>query len=296
MSSAKTSPTRPAIVEAAAHGKKAALEKLLADGADINVVDHVGHSALSLAAAFSNVQGAEALIELGIDLSLHGPKALRSASTKSLPIVKLLVERGVDIEYCVADMVYPYRATPLAAAASANRIDVVRYLLEQGANAAFVNNYGERPYHYALRNKNVELAELLRSHEPAALHDTNAMVTKWKALGLPDEVFTTLSKSVERIRLTRSSMDIGFIKLCTPIEITQIEDEGHVLLTLVSEIEHYGAAGAISWDTQRKAFVSYDIEHKELRVLPNFSWTAFVESPTPIIDAIFSGELDTLSK
>ena len=73
---------------------------------------------------------------------------------------------GEAREVPVLDMVCPYNASPLQVAASKGHLALVKRLIELGADLSYKDKYGERAYHYALRNKQKAVAEYIKSVEP----------------------------------------------------------------------------------------------------------------------------------
>jgi RNA polymerase sigma factor (sigma-70 family) len=77
-----------------------------------------------------------------------------------LEIVKLLVERGAEIEAVSRNSI---GNTPLSAAAFGNRFDVVNYLLDRGARIEAPNAHGKTALDRATESGHTRMAELLRS-------------------------------------------------------------------------------------------------------------------------------------
>ena len=64
----------------------------------------------------------------------------------ALPLVKLFIEKGADINFCECSS---SGSTPLAAACFGGCEETARYLLEQGANPNVVDVAGESAYSFA---------------------------------------------------------------------------------------------------------------------------------------------------
>ena len=75
-----------------------------------------------------------------------------------LDIVRLLVESGADIEARALNAV---GNTPLGAAVWGHRPDVVAYLISRGADLEAKNRFGQSPLHRAIRRGAVEVARIL---------------------------------------------------------------------------------------------------------------------------------------
>jgi ankyrin repeat protein len=155
---------------AARDGRVAAARVLLEHGADINVVDPDRHTALILALINGHFDVAGVLIDKGIDVNMEdkvGRTALMAAvdahtmpssnrpapretddTLTSFDIVVRLLEKGARVDAPLRAQI-PYRTkldrggdgvlgagtTPLIRAAKAGDADVIKLLLEKGANA-----------------------------------------------------------------------------------------------------------------------------------------------------------------
>jgi ankyrin repeat protein len=89
----------------------------------------------------------------------------RAAEKGDFEVVKNLVEQGADVnENNKSDR------TPLFGAAKSGNLEVVKYLLEQGANVNAIDKNGEFPLFYAAQSGNLEVVEYLvknRAHVKA---------------------------------------------------------------------------------------------------------------------------------
>ncbi len=123
-----------------------AVEKALNDGADINAVvkggEYYGCSALVLSALLGHCDIAKLLIERGADIHFarcdlkgefhprRGQTALWWAANHGcLPLAKELIRRGANI-----DAPDHFGGTPLITAAGSGHLEMVRYLVSQGAD------------------------------------------------------------------------------------------------------------------------------------------------------------------
>lgn len=143
-------------------GDLAAVETLLANGADINETDYVTGTALHVAIAQGDPSIAGLLIKNGADLEakseLNGARALHlAADFNEGVIVGLLLDHDADIEARDGEL-----RTPLHRAAEAGFNDLVVLLIDRGAN---VNDregqFGATPLQQAVDNGHLETAKLL---------------------------------------------------------------------------------------------------------------------------------------
>jgi len=281
----------------AAHGDRSLFEYLLKKGANINAINHVGHSALSRAISFKNIPGAIALVEMGFDVIKLGGDALRDAAWDGqFEIVKLLVEYGADINFNGADQVFPYCPTPVQKAASRNHFEVVKYLVEHGADVTIKDNYGGRAYLEAKRNKNTEMMEYLKQLEPPIWHEADKRATELKKMGLPTEIIKWLGIENRKIDLTGTS-PIEYIEFQTIFDVKTIQHESRVLLDLTKDVEGFESTGFIIWIPDLKCLGSFDVEHQELYTFKGVKWNKFIKKLPIVIDHLLnSASLDELYK
>jgi len=89
----------------------------------------------------------------------HGTPLSAAAGADRIDVMRLLIEKGADIEGKDTAMAW----TPLMSAAEKGSIEAVRLLLENGANPNFRYYMGTTPTKIAERNGHGVVAELLRN-------------------------------------------------------------------------------------------------------------------------------------
>jgi len=152
------------------------VEKVLAEGADINQQDEKGYTALIWACMSSSDEKcretAKLLINKGADVNIkanNGSTALIEAAGNSQEVFNLLLNKGADIKakrnngtgafyQCMLGMIYY----------GYDNIKIAKFLLENGASAdeAPVSGGGEgsTPLVYAARENKLDIAKFLIEH------------------------------------------------------------------------------------------------------------------------------------
>lgn len=155
--------------EAAAVGDVPRLAELLGDEPTVaaqraNSRSADGWPLLHLAAAFADEATVRTLLDAGADAGQVSTTPMRNqalhaalALSKDTGVVRLLIARGADVN---GAQTAGYR--PLHQAAVAGREDLVRLLLDAGADKAARCDRGKTAADYARERGHAELAELLR--------------------------------------------------------------------------------------------------------------------------------------
>jgi uncharacterized protein len=154
--------------EAAAVGDVARLSELLGSDPEeakqrANSRSADGWPLLHLAAAFADEGTVRTLLDAGADVSQISSTALRNqalhavlALSKDAAVTRLLIERGADVN---AVQAAGYR--PLHQAATTGREDLVRMLLDAGADKTAGCDRGKTPEDYARERGHPAVAEML---------------------------------------------------------------------------------------------------------------------------------------
>jgi ankyrin repeat protein len=148
--------------EAALEGNGAIVESLLKDGVNPNAQDQEGRTALMYASFNGHLEIVRNLIDQGAEVGIRdvsGRTALLYACTGPFPeTAKLLLENNADPN--IQDAVESF--TPLMHAAAEGQAEVVKVLLEYGADASMTDVDGETATMFAAQNGHTAVIELLK--------------------------------------------------------------------------------------------------------------------------------------
>ncbi|KAJ6037202.1 ankyrin repeat-containing protein [Penicillium herquei] len=160
---------RTPLSHAAQKGHEAVTEILLQNGANPNpnIISVNNHEPLSYAAAGGHVAVAQLLLVNGAnpngysDQRRYGWTPLYAAMKASnLEMVKLLLNNGANME-----LLGETGRAPLHIASRDGQIGIVRLLLEHGANVYARDQDGETPLMYASRNNHFQICKILLENE-----------------------------------------------------------------------------------------------------------------------------------
>jgi len=152
-----------ALLNAVISGNNEAFQKLLDAGEDIHEIDKAGRTVLFYAASFKRADMLKVLIEHGLDVNLqdnNGQIPLHMACQQyDLQTAILLINAGSKID--VQDKL---GNTPLfyAVTKSGGKGDLIRYLLQKGADKDIKNNHGNSAYIVAEKTSNFNLVQFFQ--------------------------------------------------------------------------------------------------------------------------------------
>jgi ankyrin repeat protein len=152
------------LIDAARAGDTAAIQKLIAGGADVNKPDVDGTTAIIYAAHDGNAALVAALIKAGADVrhaNDYGASAMMEAATVGNgPILEDLLKAGAD-----PDSANPEGQTALMAAARSGRIEAAKVLLKHGAHVNLKESWGgQSALMWAASQSQAEMVKLLIDH------------------------------------------------------------------------------------------------------------------------------------
>lgn len=181
------------------------------------------------AVSFQNVVDIKSLVAHGANLNAQNPY------TGETPLFDAL-NRDLGIEI-IKELITPQNinlgpkggSTPLHEAAEKNHVDIVRFLIQHGANKNALNRLGESPLHVALKNK-------YRGKSPlhvALQNDTDINIVK--ELVTPQNINLISTSSLPETPLTqalKTKRSIDFIKLLinNGADINAVDEFGQVPL------------------------------------------------------------------
>jgi ankyrin repeat protein len=125
-----TEDTHRAFSAALRRGEMSTALRLLERGADVNALDEEGRSALANSTMLPGMTMFHYLLLRGADIERFGEEALfAGVAAGNAGVVRHLLGRGFDVESRDA-----YRRTPLLVAVANRQVDMVRLLLDAGAD------------------------------------------------------------------------------------------------------------------------------------------------------------------
>ncbi len=147
--------------------------QLLQAGAVVNVADDKGSTPLISAVQTENIAVAKLLLEHGADpnvLPRDGMSPLLSAiSSKNADMVRLLLANKAKTELLPGAALWQH---PVVVAAKQTEVEMLKALIDHGADLSVTNDKGYTSLHYAVAAMNVPMVELLVKHkaDPNAVH------------------------------------------------------------------------------------------------------------------------------
>jgi ankyrin repeat protein len=151
-----------AVMKAVRHNDAAALDALIAGGADVNELDPNGDAPLVMAAYLGHAGIVRRLLDAGADLTAVDPgmraTALHAAAYAGrTEAARILIERGIDI-----DKQGPVNGyTALHDAIWQNNVDTAEAIIEGGANLGVKNHDGQTPLDFAKAKKRKEIVTMI---------------------------------------------------------------------------------------------------------------------------------------
>jgi len=159
---------------------------LVSQGADVNAKDNTGWTPLHYAATNSNVEVLKYLVSQGADVNAKANEGLTPLHrAKTISHVQYLISQGAEVKAKTDSGL-----TPLHLASSDSDVEVLQYLISQGADGinAKGNPEGWTPLRYAAGNNSLEVLQYLISQGADATAKDNNGKTPLDATSDPQKI------------------------------------------------------------------------------------------------------------
>jgi ankyrin repeat protein len=168
---AQTDSSSEALFDAIHRGAVGDVDRLLKNGLSANLVDAEGTPALMAATLFGNAQMVEVLLQHGADPNRSGPSGTTALmwAVPDAAKVRILLRHGAKVNARTESE----RTALLVASGYPGTLDVLRLLLEQGADLRAQDRGGTTALALAVRSGDIQVVRFLvdRGLDPNALSD-----------------------------------------------------------------------------------------------------------------------------
>lgn len=235
------------------------------------------------------------LIKKGYDIKKNGKILRQAVFNKQYEVIDILIDNGIDVNFCIPDMVFPYNSTPVHIATSNNDIELVKKLVNKGADVLIKDEYGCRPFTCAYEKNLSELIEYLKGIEPDYLHDKDYLVNELykKNYTLPKRLMTIIyNANNDKESLTFKTTDenefVNIIRFHSIITIKEIKFNKLLFLDLLSYTDDYDNCGFFCWNQAENCLSHLDFEMGECVNLCTFDeFDSCLDNLGATIDKIF---------
>ena len=277
----------PSFLTAVRYCDEKIIQYIVSHGAKVNVTNNVKSDAFMEAIYGEHYEYLQLIHDLGHTVEKYGGKAFRNAvSDRNYEVLKFFISNGVDINYNEADMIYPFKPTPLCVAARYVDLDMCKFLVENGADVTLTEKDGMRPYSIALEKGDIEMAEYFKSLEPVEYHSLQNKLDELKPFKLPKNLIEFLQG--EKLHFELNDCDFRWIEFFSLMDTIPMK-VGRQKLLRISKIAGDYEHIYIVWNPKTKKIAFYDIEHKELKDITDF--IDFINNVSSYMQKIIEGGL-----
>lgn len=221
------------------------------------------------------------LDRLDLPLREFGGTALcYAADDNNRAVAAYLLGAGVDVNSQNGSL-----STPVLLASSAGHTEMVRFLVEQGADLTIRDEYGYRPYTAARANGQMKTAKFIKSIEPAVTEaEQDVLFERYHVPAKMRDYFQTGPLLLE----FPEEDQLGWVRLFAYTDVAEISYRGQQLLSLVENSEDY--AVMLLWEPMSKKIWFLDIEHDVFHAVA--TWETFIKNPGYYINRAVMWEFD----
>ena len=277
----------PSFLTAVRYCDEKIIQYLVSHGAKVNVTNNVKSEAFMETIYGEHYEYLQLIHDLGHTVEKYGGKAFRNAvSDRNYEVLKFFISNGVDINYNEADMIYPFKPTPLCVAARYVDLAMCKFLVEKGADVTLTEKDGMRRYSIALEKGDIEMAEYFKSLEPVEYHSLQNKLDELKPFKLPKNLIEFLQG--EKLHFELNDCDFKWIEFFSLMDTIPMK-VGRQKLLRISKIAGDYEHIYIVWNPKTKKIAFYDMEHKELNDIIDF--VDFINNVSSYMQKIIEGDL-----
>ena len=213
-----------------------------------------------------------------------GGSALCSAAYHNhMALANYLLSCGVSVN-CREK---PSLSTPVLQAAKENHLEMVKFLVEHGADLSLKDEEGVRPYLVAKKNHHPEMAAYLKAHEPAELSSEERQDNIFEYYHIPKAMAEYLKGGQLKLEFPEEKR-LHWIKLYSYIDVPEMSFQGKRLLSLIEESEDYDPI--LVWEPQSQKIWYIDMEHEVFHAVS--TWQEFIERPGYYVNRAIVNDFD----
>ena len=277
----------PSFLTAVRYCDEKIIQYIVSNGAKVNLTNNVKSDAFMEAIYGENYKYLQLIHDLGHTVEKYGGKAFRNVvSDRNYDVLKFFISNGVDINYNEADMIYPFKPTPLCVAARYVDLAMCKFLVENGADVTLTEKDGMRPYSIALEKGDIEMVEYFKSLEPVEYHSLQNKLDELKPFKLPKNLIEFLQG--EKLHFELNDCDFKWIEFFSLMDTIPMK-VGRQKLLRISKIAGDYEHIYIVWNPKTKKIAFYDMEHKEFNDIIDF--VDFINNVSSYMQKIIEGEL-----
>lgn len=211
---------------------------------------------------------------------LGGTALCYAANHNNRAVAVYLLGAGVDVNSRNGNL-----STPVLLAAAAGHTEMVRFLVERGADLTIRNEYGYRPYTAARANGKMKTAKFIKSIEPAITEAEQDVL--FERYHVPVEMRDYFKTGPLLLEFPEGKQ-LGWVRLFGYTDVAEISYRGQQLLSLVENSEDYSVM--LLWEPKSKKVWFLDIEHDVFHAVA--VWETFIKNPSYYINRAVMWEFD----